>query len=169
MISCVPLIETCPCSKELRTSWHVIAPYVTHNESTSVTSGLIPSILEPVISSCCGNCYNGHGRSHIDYHRDDQGNSAKKTNITEFLGFDGLNTDLIFPVNGFDGKVKHGENSYVGIVTSPGVAFITTSGLTNSVLSGALLRAVLNSWTVIALMLTLVCLVGILTWILVSQ
>ncbi|KAK3749470.1 hypothetical protein QZH41_013442, partial [Actinostola sp. cb2023] len=158
--------ETCPCSKELRTSWHVIGPYVTHNESTSVTSGLIPSILEPVISSCCGNCYNGHGRSHIDYHRDDQGNSAKKTNITEFLGFDGLNTDLIFPVNGFDGKVMHGENSYVGIVTSPGVAFITTSGFTNSVLSGALLRAVLNSWTVIALMLTLVCLVGILTWIL---
>jgi hypothetical protein len=114
-----------------------------------------------MVTSCCGNCYNGHEQTDINFLHDGQGNDAQKPNITQLLVMD---TDLTFPMYGFNGKTTHGVHGYVGLVTSPGVAFITVI----DEISTVLFRSTINSWPLIALMLTMVFLAGILTWVLVS-
>lgn len=157
----ISLSETCRCSKELTTSWYMMEPYVTHNQSTSTISGLIPLILEPMVTSCCGNCYNGHGQTDIDFIHDGEGNKAQKSNATRVSVSD---TELTFPVYGFNGKTSHGSFGYVNLVTSPGISFIT---LTEEMAS-VMFKSTMKSWPLIALMLSMVLLAGVLTWLLVS-
>ena len=98
-------LETCACTKNLTTTYHVTSPYVSFNRTTSMVAGLIPTILKLIMRSCCGDCVNGHGKTYIDYQRDYHGNRAEKTNITEFIRNDAAHTDLVFPINGFEGKL----------------------------------------------------------------
>ncbi|XP_031569306.1 protein sidekick-2-like [Actinia tenebrosa] len=152
--------ETCRCSKELTTSWYMMEPYVTHNQST--TSGLIPRILEPLVTWCCGNCYNGHGQTDINLIHDGQGNNAQKSNATQVLV---PNTDLMFPVYGFYGKTTHEDYGYLSVVTSPGISFITLTQEMTSVM----FKSTSESWPLFVMMLVMVLLAGVLTWLLDSN
>ena len=154
--------ETCRCQKRLTTNWMIYKPYVTGN-----ASGLVPPVVNDMAIECCRTC-ESHGQSYVDFDLDGKNNGAFKKDGEIFRSAISQNTDFHFPVYGFKLQDRyHHEYGYIGVVESPGIAYIVNTD-TGETISKSVLMAIFGTWPLIMLCLSFAYLAGILLWVSVS-
>ena len=158
--------ETCRCRRILTTNWYPLHPYVSHVGPND--TGILPFILEPAIDTCCKQCTNGHGKSIIDYENDGGRNHANKKIVSELMHNINRDTDLSFPLVGYEGQDKYGIHKYVGLVESGGVAYVVMSESSDE-RGDAILHTILHITPVLALALLVLIIAGIFIWALVRM
>lgn len=140
-------------------------PYVNINSENS--SGIIPEILENLVSSCCKTC-KAHGESFVDYQTssDTTGKRMDEKSLQMSISH---SSDVTFPIYGYmDQDTYKAEYGFAPIVESPGVTFIVNFSDDNEK-SSLVLDALFKCWPLFAFLLILIWLSGIIIWFLVSQ
>jgi hypothetical protein len=141
-------------------------PYV--NIGSGNNSGIIPKILENLVTSCCKTC-KAHGTSIIDYlnslNKTDGGNMDEKSLK---LGISHL-SDLTFPIHGYmDQDIYKTDYIFTPMVASPGVTFIAYFS-SQEADDSKVLSALFRCWPLLAFLLLLIWLAGIIIWFLVRR
>lgn len=126
------------------------------------------AFLDKMVHQCCGDRHNGHGTSVMDYTLDGSNNPARKNTEEEMRISIDSETDLSLPVYGFSDQRKYMNNfRFVPVVESPGAAFIVTKeGLKSK---SFIERLVFGCGPLLLFNVTVICLTGLLMWILVSS
>ena len=126
------------------------------------------AFLDKMVLQCCGECENGHGASIIDYNLDGSGNNSRKNTEKEMRLAIDSDTDLSLPVYGLSDQRRYINHfRFVPVVESPGAAFIVTKeGLKSK---SRIKRLVYGCGPLIMFNLTIICLTGILMWLLVGS
>ena len=122
-------------------------------------------VLDKMVPQCCGDCYNGHGKSVIDYSLDGRNNSARKNTKQDLFEAIDHRNDLTFPVHGYtDQRTYLGSYKYVPVVETPGAAFIVK----HDRLKAPITNALFTGWPLAIVILVFLLLFGFLFWMMVS-
>ncbi len=93
--------ETCNVANSvLRSSWADYLPLIAKNPKSTTPDGFLPSVLANLLKRCSGLCIglDIKGNASINYLKDGQGKTARKTNLNELYATMSTDTDIIFPV-----------------------------------------------------------------------
>ena len=97
------------------------------HSNSSKESGILPTILELVVSHCCQRC-DGFDTTTIDFTTDADGLKAEKGGVIQVKDAIRKKTMISFGIAGVTSQEKYhspdGETEYVPIMETPGVAFI---------------------------------------------
>ena len=159
--------ETCRCPPVLYTNWWVHPPYL-NKTNFGEPMGIFPPIVKSMATWACGDCVNGHGKTVINFSSDRKSNKAEKSNNFEVLR-DIDEEVLSFPLYGGQYVSTYlGIYTYIPLVISPGVAFITVDDNPADI-PLYILKAVLDCFPFVVLTVMMAYLAGIIVWNLVSK
>ena len=119
---------TCRCRSMIPTNWWNNPPYVTTqiSSNSSREGGILPVILESIVTSCCQECE--FGTTTVDFKLDANGLDAQKDGVIQVKDAISSKTMISFGITGVMPQEKYysadGEAEYVPIMETPGVAFI---------------------------------------------
>ena len=110
------------------TNWWNNPPYVTTqiSSNSSREGGILPVILESIVTSCCQECE--FGTTTVDFKLDANGLDAQKDGVIQVKDAINSKSMISFGITGVMPQEKYysadGEAEYVPIMETPGVAFI---------------------------------------------
>ena len=161
-IAYVFFLETCKCASVYQTNWWSNPPYIHKNESK--ISGIFPLILPDMVSRCCEFChehrwtvthFEGHAQGAPSYH---------KSGVSEFRSHVGDTAELHFPMYGQVHQEKYYKRyEFIPLVESPGVIFLVLDDDIH-LASMLLLYTIADTLPIVLLMITSICIIGIVTW-----
>ncbi|XP_048583941.1 uncharacterized protein LOC5510390 isoform X2 [Nematostella vectensis] len=154
--------ETCRCNHRLSTSWMEFAPYTVFNKSTNHLTGLMPQVIESMVSECCRTCAS-HGPSYVDFEYNGANTSSRvETETSLRASIDGT-TDLSFPIAGYTLQTEYkSTNGYAGIIKTSGVAFLLSLSKADS--SHSVMSAVTDNWPLILVCICSAYIMGCVIW-----
>ena len=157
--------ETCRCPKVLYANYWVHAPYLNQSEDGNI-GGIFPQIIKEMAHYACSNCTNGHGETLINMETNGRGGTAHKSSLVQVLEDIDDTSHISFPIHGNKHITKYLEKyTYICLVESPGVAFITANSNTAS---QATWLSIIQCLPLVGLLLMMCFVAGILMWAVVS-
>lgn len=155
-------LETCKCAPVYKTNWWSNPPYIYKNRSK--ISGIFPLILPKMVSKCCGFChehiltathFEGHALAASSYH---------KSGVSDFRSHVGDSAELHFPMYGQVHQEKYYKRyEFIPLVESPGVIFLVLDDDIH-LSSMLMLYTIADTLPIVLLMVSSICMVGIVTW-----
>ncbi|XP_022784712.1 protein sidekick-1-like isoform X2 [Stylophora pistillata] len=158
--------RTCRCRSTIPTNWWNNPPYVSSrpNSNSSKESGIIPAILQQIVTHCCQSCAE-FGTSAVDFTTDADGLEAKKNGVIEVKDAISTKTMISFGVAGVMPQETYhspdGDAEYVPIMETPGVAFIVAE---RRDIHKEVLLAILSCWPAVVIACVMTYLAGIVVW-----
>jgi hypothetical protein len=146
-----------------------IPPYVNVMKNGSSLAGIMPSIVQEMVVSCCQFC-KSHGKSYLDLELNGYNNSAQEKLLgTVKTNIDG-ETDIVFPIPGYEIQESYKTAyGFVGVVGTPGVAFVLSITSTEGVMVRRMISSIWGNWSLLIFSLLFAFITGCLIWLLVSN
>ncbi|RMX41265.1 hypothetical protein pdam_00012375, partial [Pocillopora damicornis] len=158
--------RTCRCRSSIPTNWWNNPPYVSSkpNSNSSKDSGIIPTILEQIVTHCCQTCAE-FGSTTVDFTTDADGLEAKKYGVIEVKDAISTKTMISFGIAGvMPQEIYHnpdGDAEYIPIMETPGVAFIIAE---RRDIHKEVLLAILSCWPAVVIACFMTYLAGIVVY-----
>ena len=150
------------CPKNITTNWYHSPPFVVRDEDGGHPSGIFPTLLDQMISVCCGNCSLSHGVSDIIYGTPKLAlNNVKDATVASDV------VHMSFPIAGKKTDDEYKGEYYRPLFKSPGIAILAMSE-DPSESAQAMLMSVISAWPVLVLTIIMAWLAGVVMWTLVS-
>lgn len=158
--------ESCRCPPVLYTNYWSTTPYLKVDKNNKM-EGLFSGIVTKMIHMACGFCP-AYGDTKIDTTTNGKGSRAAKRGILEVLDdFDDI-PQITFPIYGNPYITKYmGDNAYINLVQSPGIAFIATARPPGQAAMN-MINAVMDTIPLMVMSSCFTFISGFIVWLLVS-